>query len=209
MRTVAAVAGALVISAALAQTESPQARAPRGIADGGTSRVRKPGPVLLGTDPPGRLRAAEPSDAGVAQIVDAGPSPLQLEVQQLRARVDALERERAQAQQQSQQLDEITRQLQELRAQMADAESRRQTAEQQQTARRQAMQSGVSALQQAQSLLAGGNSSIDDQLAQAEASFPPQAQRDIQYARDALRNRDLSLARTWLNSAIADAQQGK
>ncbi len=92
---------------------------------------------------------------------------------------------------------------------MADAESRRQSADQQQTAGRQAMQSGVSALQQAQALLAGGNSSIDDQLAQAEASFPPQAQRDIQYAREALRNRDLSAARAFLSSAIADAQQGR
>src|SRR5437764_14299029 len=103
MRTVAAVAGALVLSAALAQTEAPQGRSPRGAADGGTSRVRKPGPVLLGTDPPGRLRAAEPTDAGPIAQADAGPT-LQLEIQQLRTRIDALERERAQAQQQSQQL---------------------------------------------------------------------------------------------------------
>src|SRR3954469_25915950 len=209
MRIAAALTIALGVAAALAQTGSPQARTARGAADAGTKRARKDGPVYLGTDPPGRLRP-EPADAGIAQAVDAGPTPLQLEVQQLRARVDALERERSQAQQQqSQQLDEITRQLQQLRGELADTDSRRQASEQQQVARRQALDSGVSALHQAQDLLAGGNASVENQLSQAEASFPQEARRNIAYAREALRNGDLSAARSYLSTAIVDAQQGR
>ena len=101
------------------------------------------------------------------------------------------------------------KQLQDVKSQIADAESRRQAAEQQQAARREQLQAGVSALYQAQSMLAGGNSSIDDQLSQAQGAFPPQAQRDIDYARTALQNRDLAAARSYLNAAIADAQQGR
>jgi hypothetical protein len=58
-------------------------------------------------------------------------------------------------------------------------------------------------------MLAGGNASIDDQLAQARGAFPPQAQRDIDAARTALQNRDLSAARAYLSAAISDAQQGR
>src|SRR3954468_9038514 len=118
MRIAAAIAVALGVAAALAQNGTPQGRTARGAADAGTpKRVKKDGPVYLGTDPPGRLRP-EPADAGVSRIQDAGPTPLQVEVEQLRQRVDTLERERYQAQQQqSQQLSEIVRQLQDLRGQ--------------------------------------------------------------------------------------------
>src|SRR3954467_12353538 len=91
MRIAAALTIALGVAAALAQTGGRQARTSRGAAGAGANRTRKDGPVYLGTDPPGRLRP-EPADAGVAHVVDAGPSPLQLEVQQLRARGDALAR---------------------------------------------------------------------------------------------------------------------
>ncbi|MCA1829585.1 MAG: hypothetical protein ABR567_12020 [Myxococcales bacterium] len=200
MRVLAAAAAG--IAASLLVRQPPEGRRPpRGRPDAG--------PVLLGTDPPGKLRPSPPFDAGTSAQADAGVDAVHAEILQLRARVDALERERAQLQQQSQQLSEIARQLQDLRSQLADADSRRQAAEQQQAARREQLQVGVSALYQAQSMLAGGNSSIDDQLAQAQGSFPPQAQRDIDSARTALQNRDLAAARAYLSAAISDAQQGK
>jgi chromosome segregation ATPase len=165
--------------------------------------------VLLGTDPPGRLRAFGSSDGGVIAQSDAGADDLRREVAQLRARISALEQDRGQLQQQSQQLGEVVRQLQELRGQLADGESRRQAEGQREQAHREEVQTGVTALQQAQAMLAGGDASVDAQLTQAQAAFPPQAQKDIAAARGALQNRDLSAARAYLSSAIAHAQQGR
>lgn len=200
MRVLAATA--LGLTASLLLGQAPGGRRPaRGRADGGT------GPILLGTDPPGKLRPF--GDAGPVAQADAGLDPVRAELVQLRARVDALERERGQSQLQTQQLMEITRQLQDLRTQLADTDARRQATEQQQAFQREQLEAGVSALFQAQSQLAAGNSSIEEQLAQAQGSFPPQAQRDIEYARTALRNNDLAVARAYLNAAIADAQQGR
>src|SRR5713226_6808989 len=98
---------ALLAAAALAQGQSPEGRSPRGKADAGPTRPRPPGPVLLGTDPPGRLRAFGSSDGGVIAPSDAGADDLRREVQQLRARIFALEQDRGQLQQQSQQLGEV------------------------------------------------------------------------------------------------------
>src|SRR5258708_20344405 len=180
MRTVAAAALALSGAAALAQGAGRQSRAAHGAADGGPPRVRPPGPILLGTDPPGKLRRAlSPSDAGDAVPRIAAPEDVQREMQQLKARVDTLERERAQLQQQqSQQLEEVVRQLRELRGQIADGEQQRQTAAQQRQAQDEQLQAGVSGLQQAQDRLGGGDNAGGGQLAQAEAAFPPPADAD-------------------------------
>lgn len=203
----------MAIGIVLAQTgrtgrsgRSPEGRAPRSTADAGPSRARPPRPVLLGTDPPGKLRPWP--DAGPAPQ-DAGPSPLQQEVQQLRARVDALEQERSQIRQQSQQLEQIVQQLRDLRGEIADSQQRQREDEAQQQAQKQQLQAGVEAAYQAQTMLAGGNSAVESQLDQAQAAFPPQAQRDVQAARYALRNRDLSAARAYLSAAIVNAQQGR
>jgi hypothetical protein len=194
-------AAAVGLTASLLLGQAPEGRRPpRGRADAGT------GPILLGTDPPGKLRPF--GDAGVAHL-DAGVDAVQAELLQLRMRVEALERERTLSQQQTQQLSEIARQLQDLRSQLADSDVRRQAADQQQAAQREQLQAGVSAIYQAQSMLAYGNASIEDQLAQAQGAFPPQAQRDIDAARTALRNHDLSAARSFLSAAIADAQMGR
>ena len=194
-----------VLCALLAFAQSsPEARTPRR-----TRPDAGAGPVRLGPDPPGKLRPSAPSDGGTIAQVDAGPTPTEIELQQLRSRVDALERERAVLEEQTQQLSRITQQLQQLRAQLADAEAARQDEARQQSARREQLQGGVNALYAAQNMLAGGNFSVEDQLSQAQGSFPPQAQRDIEAARAAIQNRDLSQARTYLNAAISDAQQGK
>lgn len=205
--SILAIVGCAAAAAALAQVDGGTPRRSRRRADAGVSASDRP--ILLGTDPPGRLRPSPPSpDAGIAQH-DGGPDSVHRELQQLRARVDALEQERARNQQTAEQLQQITQELQQLRQQIADAEAQRQAAEQQQQSRRAAVQSAVDALYAAQTQLAGGNAAIEQQLAQAEAAFSGQAQRDLQYARTALQNRDLAAARAYLSAAISDAQQGR
>ncbi len=206
MRWLAAPA-AILAAAALAQSQSPQGRSQRGRADAGPSRSR--GPVFLGTDPPGKLRPLGTPDGGEVARIDGGPDELRREVQDLRARVLRLEQERAQLQRESQRVDEVARQIQELRGQIAEGESRKASAQKDEEARRAEVESGVTALQQALSMLSTGDSTVEAQLAQAQAAFPPQARYDVAAARAALENRDLSAARAWLSSAIAHAQQGR
>src|SRR6266853_2657229 len=100
MRVLAAGLFGIAAAALLGQGNPPQGRTPRGRADAGSPRQ---GPILLGTDPPGRLKPSPPIDAGPAAQTDAGVDAVRAELLQLRARIDALERERAQLQQQSQQ----------------------------------------------------------------------------------------------------------
>jgi len=191
-----------VLLAFLLGQARPPSRAPRGRADAG--------PVLLGTDPPGRLRPTPPSpDAGTTAQHDGGVDDVHRELQQLRARLEALEQERAQAQQNAQQLQQLVQEVQQLRQRIADAEAQRQAAEQERETRRASVQSAVDALYTAQQRLAGGNGSIETELEQAQSAFTGQAQRDIEAARAALRNRDLSAARALLSAAISDAQAGR
>ena len=203
MRLLAAIPS-LLLTVLLAQSRPP-ARQTRGRADAGER------PILLGTDPPGRLRPDSPgADGGTTTAQrDAGPDPVRLELQQLRARIDALEQERAQTQQNSRQLAQVVQELQQLRQQVTDAEARRQVAEEQQQAQRASTQAAVDSLYAAQQRLAGGDSAIEAQLAQAQSTFTGQAQRDIQAARAALRNRDLAAARALLSAAITDAKAGR
>src|SRR5919206_3079352 len=161
----------VLVAALLAQSRTPT-RPARGRADAGA------GPILLGTDPPGRLRpepAAADSGVSAAQR-DGGVDVVQREVQQLRARVDALEQERAQTQQNARQLEQVVQELQQLRQQVADAEARRQAAEEQQQTQRASTQAAVDSLYVAQQRLAGGDSAIESQLDQAQSTFSGQAQ---------------------------------
>lgn len=168
------------------------------------------GPVLLGTDPPGRLRPPVPvQDAGTPAQADAGPDASQRQLAELRARIDSMERQLQQVQQQGQQLQDLNAQMRELRQQIADTEARRQAEQQRQAARQQEVQSAIEGLYQAQRALAGGSSDVAAALEAAQASFSGQAQRDVQAARMALQNRDLSAARAYLSSAIWNAQAGR
>jgi chromosome segregation ATPase len=202
MRLLAAIP-ALLLAALLGQARAPT-RAPRGRADAGD------GPILLGTDPPGRLRPEAPAaaDAGVAQR-DAGPDEVHQELQALRARLDALEQELARSRETTQQLEQLTSEVQQLRQQVADAEAQRLAAEEQRQSQRAALQSAVEALYTAQQRLQAGNASIDAELDQAQAAFTGQAQRQVQAARAALRNSDLTGARALLSAAISNAQAGR
>ena len=189
---------------------SPAARPKRGRADAGARVDAGERPLLLGTDPPGRLRPTQPPPDGGASVErDAGPDDVHRELQQLRARLDALEQERAQAQQVSQQLQQLSQEVQHVRQQIADAEGRRQLEEQQREERLAQVQSGLDSLYVAQQRLAAGDPSIDSELARAQAAFTGQAQRDVEAARVAVQNRDLARARAMLSAAIFHAQVGR
>jgi len=199
VRRIASICAGMLVALALAQAGSS---APR-------RRVRSradAGPMLLGTDPPGRLRPAPPIDGGVAQQ-DAGPDEVHRELQTLRGRVDALERERALALGQSQQLEQVVRELRELRSQLSAAEAQKQAQQEQKAARYAQVQDTINTLYLAQQRLASGDYEIGAALDQAQAAFSGQAQRDIAAARQALQNRDLAAARAYLVAAISDAQR--
>jgi TolA-binding protein len=199
----------LMIAFVMAQA-GPAPRSKRGRADAGARRDAGEGPLLLGTDPPGRLRpTSPPPDGGASADRDAGPDDVHRELQQLRARLDALEQERAQAQQVSQQLQQLSQEVQHVRQQIADAEGRRQLEEQQREERLAQVQSGLDSLYVAQQRLAAGDPSIDSELARAQAAFTGQAQRDVEAARVAVQNRDLARARAMLSAAIFHAQVGR
>jgi len=197
------IAPAVVIALALAQVRAP-ARTGRGKADAGDR------PVLLGTDPPGRLRPAS-ADAGTdGGTRDAGPDEVHRELERLRTRLDALEQDRVRAAEQTaQQLQQLSAEVQQLRQQIADAETRRDAEEQQRAARSAAVQAGVEAVSAAQQRLATGDASIESELDRAQASFTGQALLDVQAAREALRNRDILRARALLGAAAIDAQAGR
>lgn len=189
---------------------SPAARPKRGRADAGARADAGERPLLLGTDPPGRLRPTPaPPDGGASVERDAGPDDVHRELQQLRARLDALEQERAHAQQVSQQLQQLTLEVQQIRQQIADAEARRQLEEQQREEREGVVQSGLDAVYGAQQRLAAGDWSIEAELSRAQAAFTGQAQRDVEAARMAVQNRDLARARALLSAAILHAQAGR
>jgi TolA-binding protein len=200
MRSIAALCAGVVAALLLSQASGAPRRRTRRGADAGTR------PTLLGTDPPGRLRVAPPSDAGVAQQ-DAGPDEVHQKLQALQARIDALERDRELQQQQAQLLQQLVVEMRELRGQMADADARQKGAEQDRAARRSQLQYAVSGLQSAQARLMSGDADVDAVLEQAGAAFTGQARYDVEAARRALQNRDLSQARAYLNAAITDAAQ--
>ena len=55
--------------------------------------------------------------------------------------------------------------------------------------------------------LMAGDASVEAELDQAAAAFSGPARRDVEAARRALQNRDLSQARAYLGAAISDAAQ--
>jgi hypothetical protein len=209
------LAGLLSLSLALlfAQGSSGARKRSRPRPDAGSDDG---GPVYLGPDRPGMLKPDPPGarDGGVpARINDAGASAdagtQAQQILELRARIATLEQQAALSQQQTQQMEAMNEQLQALRSQLADEANQRQQQQQNAQARRQAVQSAVDTLSAAQQQLSTGDAAIGNALDQAQSTFTGQAQRDIQAAREALRNGDLTAARYALSSAIANAQQGR
>jgi TolA-binding protein len=202
----AALIAFLLAQVSLAQVRSP-ARSSRGRADAGRDAGDRP--VLLGTDPPGRLRPASATDGGIDGGADAGPDELRRELQQLRTRLDVLEQERLRVTQQTaEQLQQLSAEVQQIRQQLADAQARREGEDQQREAQRLGVQVGTQAIAAAQQRLAGGDYGVEADLDRAETSLTGRARQDIQAARDALRNRDLVRARQLHSGGVLDARGG-
>jgi hypothetical protein len=211
MRILAALLS-LSVALLVAQTSSGARKRSRNRADAGEGDG---GPVYLGPDRPGMLKPDPPlgGDGGVrVPPPDAGSGVdggTQAQIQELRARIATLEQQAAMSQQQTQLMSAMNDQLQALRDQLAASEASRQQQQQETQARQQAVQSAISSLSAAQQQLALGDGAIGTALDQAQSSFTGQAQRDVQAAREALRNGDLTAARGYLSAALSDAQQGR
>lgn len=148
------------------------------------------------------------SDGGVA----TGPADveqLRREVRELSSRTAALEQEAARGRAQQQQLQQISADLAALRQQLAQGQQQQQAAQEQAAAQRDDTQRAISGLLSVQDALAGGNLDVDAALSEAMGSLPPQAQRELAAARDAIRNRDLYNARAHVAQALSIAQQGR
>jgi hypothetical protein len=224
MRIASVVVGALLVAAGfvLAQAQSPPGGAPQRQAESQPQLPIANGNWVLGPDRPGAMRGSAVEeeaaiDAGVApdageqaqaQPVDGGLTNEQRENLALRARVQQLERDRFGTQQQQlDQGDQMIGELQGVRQQLEDTEQRRLEEKRLAAEHEAAVIAGVSALQEAQGQLAYGNYQVLGQISQAEQSFPPQARLQLSFARDALRNGDLSMARGYIAAAIADAHR--
>jgi hypothetical protein len=214
---------ATILSALLVTNGQASASAKDGGTDGGRprTRLRRDGGVSTSheaaAEPPSRLSlrgaqsdagasTAEPPDAGISARTDPPVEEFRREVEDLRARTSLLEKQVAQQREQQKQLEKISRQLDELRSQITDAEKRRQEAERLAAERRAQFDRVVARLLAAQQALAAGSSDVDEAIKEAEASLSGQARRDVEAARDAVRNHDLFNARLFLQQAVIDAQ---
>lgn len=180
-------------------------------------------PLLLPQARVKRVPRAGGPDAGVGIAIhvsrdggaDAGPTradeveTLRRSVAELQARTATLEREASRGRRQEQLLQQLSDQMAALRQQLAQGQQQQSDGQQQAQAQRDDAQRAISGLYGVQSALASGDLNVDAALAEAQGSLPPQAQRDLAAARDALRNHDLYNARTQVAQAIADAQQGR
>jgi hypothetical protein len=219
----AAVLLTLSLAVLFAQSGTGARKRSRGRADAGLSSFPSPddgGPLLLGPDTPGRIKVEPPArDGGLPDGSTVAPpdgggsrSSQQAQIEELRGRISVLEQQATAAQQQAQEMRAMNEQLQALRQQLADADARRQQEQADEQRHRQAVQSAMSSLAGVQQQLLYGNSSdasVDQALDQAQSTFTGQAQRDVQAARMALRNNDVSAARAYLSTAMQDAQAGR
>jgi len=203
----------LSVALMVAQTSSGARKRSRGPPDAGDGDA---GPLYLGPDRPGSLKPDPPAarDGGVpARVLDAGSSvdggTQAQQIQEMRARIATLEQQAAAAQQQAQQMSAINDQLQALREQLGAADAARQKQQQDAQARQEAVRSVIASLGVAQQQLSSGDGSVGAALDQAQSTLTGQAQRDVQAAREALRNGDVYAARGYLAAAVSDAQQGR
>ena len=164
------------------------------------------GPVYLG-DSPDRMRVA--GDGGATDGgADAGPRAEEL--QDLRNRVAALERELAMARAdagQTQELQKLNQQIADLRDQLAQEQRQARAREQASEDARIAAQQAVSTLSAADRQLASGDAQVLDALDAAGPALPAAAQREVASARAAISSGDLAAARYHLGLAIAQAQR--
>lgn len=171
------------------------------------------------------------SDAGVTAarpvVVDAGAPAaatgqsggtpeverLRKEVAELKLRTSELERTQAKTDALGDQLEKVNKQLADLKGQLTklnDHEARRVDAEEAAQARKAATASAATSLNGVLGGLALGNTGgVDASLRYAESVYTGAAQHDVQLARAALAQGDLTSARAYLILALmeADAQR--
>ena len=171
---------------------------------------------------PARISAPDAGVAGIAIHVagdggsdDAGPSAsdalqaVRRQLTELQSRTATLEYEAQRNRNQERLLQQLSDQVAGLRQQIAQGQQQQADTQQQAATQREDTERAVSSLSGIQGSLAGGNLDVDAALAEAQGLLPPQAQRDLQAAREAVRNRDLYNARAHVAQAIANAQQGR
>ena len=154
-------------------------------------------------------RDGGPSDGGAAPTSD-DLAELRRDVSTLKTRTQALERDSQRARDQDQLLQRLSDQVQSLRQELAQDKAQdkaqKQAREDEQAARRDETQQAMTGLAQVQNAMAGGSADVDRALVSLRSSLPPAAQRDVDAAREALRNRDLAAARALVAQAMMDAQ---
>ncbi len=134
---------------------------------------------------------------------------LRKELNELKVRTAELER-LAQAKTENGELEKLSKKLDELNSrvkQLSDAEDRRADAEDAAAHKKTSTAAASASVNSVLSVLASGNTSnIEPSLRYAESVFTGNAQRDVQLARAALANGDVSSARQYLLLAIAEAE---
>lgn len=182
----------VVASVALAQGK-PAPAAPR---DAGVATVRPVRPVAV--------------DAGVPVVV-AGPAPevekLRKEVNDLKLRTFELERQQqAKTDALTSDLEKLSKKVEDLKTQLkqvSDAEERRADAEEAVATRKaQTAAASVNLNVVLLQLVSGNTSGIDPSLRYAESVFTGNAQKDVQLARAAITQGDVSAARQYLMLAL-------
>lgn len=187
----------LSLAASLALAQGKAAPTSR---DAGVPLVRKPQAV----------------DGGVPGASVPGPTPeverLRKELNDLKLRTAELERlQQAKAEAQSnERLDKLEKKLDELKSQvkqLSDAEERRADAEEALVARKVATAAASASVNSVLVVLASGNTSgVEPSLRYAEGVFTGNAQKDVQLARTALAQGDVSAARQYLLLALFEAE---
>ena len=157
-------------------------------------------------------------DAGVpAMAVASGTSEvekLRKELNDLKLRTTELERQQqAKAEALGTDFERVVKKVDELRSQvkvLTDAEDRRVDAEEAAATKKVATAAAAASLTSALSVLATGSTTgIEPSLRYAEAVFTGNAQKDVQLARSALTQGDLSAARQLLLIALFESENQK
>ena len=160
------------------------------------------------------------ADGGVTAATPSAPTPgpISIETERLRKELNDLKLRTTELECQAQsktdglsgELEKMNRKLDELSGrvkQLSDAADRRADVEEAAVTRKTSTAAATTSLNSVLSVLASGNTSnVEPSLRYAEGVFTGNAQRDVQLARAALANGDVSMARQYLLLAIAEAE---
>jgi len=185
-------------------TRAPMQRREVQSQDGGPS-------IVYVGDRAGKLTEIKAAIDGGLSAPGAGPllTDLQQQIVALQARQTEMQQRQNSTQEQVQLLQQMNDQLRSLNGQMTQAQTDRAAQAAQAADQQQQTQAAINGLAPALQMLQSGNGQIGDALDAAQQAFPPQAQRDLAAARDAITNSNLNLARGYIQTAIGDAQAGR